>query len=96
MTKNEESCDLSTHELNLTNLTVTGSFSNESDSVWVNGTEAYYTNGSGGWEADNVTVSPTGNSASTANAARALFHPQSTTSRPRILPANNCVAAVGT
>ena len=39
---------------------VTGTISDPSDSLTVNGTNAYYIDTNGDWEADNVPVSPTG------------------------------------
>jgi hypothetical protein len=49
-------------QLNQTNVTVTGSISDTSGNVCiqVNGTNAYYLDDMGDWEADDVPVSPTG------------------------------------
>jgi hypothetical protein len=51
---------ISSDQLNQTNVTVTGSSSDSSQNVYVNGEAAYYTDGTGDWEADNVPVSGTG------------------------------------
>jgi hypothetical protein len=48
------------NQFNQSFVTVTGTISNPSYDVWVNGVEAYYVDDAGGWEADGVPVSPTG------------------------------------
>ncbi|HEY1663040.1 MAG TPA: hypothetical protein VGI03_11535 [Verrucomicrobiae bacterium] len=53
---------LSTNELNQSLVNVAGTISdtNETYDIFVNGIGAYYLDGQGDWEADNVPVSPTG------------------------------------
>ena len=48
------------NQFNQSSVTVTGTISDPSNAVWVNGVEAYYIDDAGDWEADGVPVSPTG------------------------------------
>jgi len=48
------------NQLNQSFVSVTGTISDPSYDVWVNGVEAYYVDDAGDWEADGVPVSPTG------------------------------------
>ena len=48
------------NQFNQSSVTVTGTISDSSYDVWVNGVEAYYLDDEGDWEADGVPVSPTG------------------------------------
>jgi hypothetical protein len=84
---------ISSDQLNQPTVTVTGTVSDPSDTVTVNGVSAYFYDDDGDWEADGVPVSPTGTASLNAEVTDGSGNPLASQNVYQAQPATVVVAS---